>query len=223
MLGVGSVGRRGISDGLYWILQDSFALCTSPCYFCFRCVDILLLFFFLTMASNEVLAMGYQVELQSRSVHQRPFTFSHCCSVAVLSDSLQLHGLKHARLPCPSPSPGACSNSCALSRWCHPTISSSVTPFSSCLQSFLASGSFPMSQLFTSGGQILELQLQHQSFSEYSALISFRTDWFDLLAVQGTLKSLLQHQNLKASILWCLAFFMVQLSHLYMTTEKTSA
>ena len=153
MLGVASVGRRGISDGLYWILQDSFALCTSPCYFCFGCVDILLLFFFLTMASNEVLAMGYQVELQSRSVHQRPFTFFHCCSVAVLSDSLRLRGLKHARLPCPSPSPGACSNSCALSQWCHPAISSSVTPFSSCLQSFLASGSFLMSQLFTSGGQ----------------------------------------------------------------------
>ena len=75
--------------------------------------------------------------------------FSH----SVLSDSLWPHRLQRASLPCPSPSPGVCSNSCQLSRWCHPAISSSVVPFSSCLQSFPASGSFPMSQLFTSGGQ----------------------------------------------------------------------
>ena len=75
--------------------------------------------------------------------------FSH----SVVSDSLQPHGLQHARLPCPSPSPGVCSNSCPLSWWCYPTISSSVVPFSSCLQSFLALGSFKMSWLFTSGGQ----------------------------------------------------------------------
>ena len=75
--------------------------------------------------------------------------FSHL----VISDSLQLHGLQHARLPCPSPTPGACSNSCPLSRWCHPAISPSVIPFSSCLQSFPASGSFPISQFFASGGQ----------------------------------------------------------------------
>ena len=71
----------------------------------------------------------------------------------VMSGSLLPHGLQHARLPCPSPSPRACSNSCPLSQWCHPTISSSVVPFSSCLQSFPASGSFPVSQVFTSGGQ----------------------------------------------------------------------
>ena len=75
--------------------------------------------------------------------------FSH----SVLSDSLQPHGLQHARLPCLSPIPKACSNSCPSSWWCHPTISSSVIPFSSCTQSFPASGSFPMSQLFTSGSQ----------------------------------------------------------------------
>ena len=75
--------------------------------------------------------------------------FSH----SVMFDSLQLHGLQHARLPCLSPTPRACSNSCSLSRWCHPTISSSVVPFSSCLQSFPASGSFLMSQLFALGGQ----------------------------------------------------------------------
>ena len=74
-------------------------------------------------------------------------------SCSVMSDSLWLHGLQHARLTCPSPTPRAYSNSCALSQWCHPTISSSVVSFSSWLQSFPASGSFPMSQLFESGGQ----------------------------------------------------------------------
>ena len=74
-------------------------------------------------------------------------------SPSVVPDSLQPHGLHHARPPCPSPGPRVCSNSCPSSQWCHPTISSSVIPFSSCLQSFLASGSFPMSQFFTSGGQ----------------------------------------------------------------------
>ena len=78
------------------------------------------------------------------------FHIYSCCSV--VSDSLRLHGLQHARLPCPLPSPRACSNSCPLSQWCHPTISSSVIPFS-CPQSFLASESFPVSQLFTSDGQ----------------------------------------------------------------------
>ena len=74
-------------------------------------------------------------------------------SLSVVSDSLQPHGLQHARLPCPSPTPTACSNSCPSSQWCHPTISSSVVPLSSCLQSFPASGSFPVSQFFPSGGQ----------------------------------------------------------------------
>ena len=74
-------------------------------------------------------------------------------SLSVMSDSLLPHGLQHARLPCPSLTPGACSNSCSLSQWCHPTISSSVIPFSSCLPSFPASGYFPMSQVFASGGQ----------------------------------------------------------------------
>ena len=71
---------------------------------------------------------------------------------SVMPNSLQPHGLQHIRLPCPSLTPGSCSNSCPLSWWCHPTISSSIVPFSSCLQSFPASGSFPMSQLFASGG-----------------------------------------------------------------------
>ena len=80
-----------------------------------------------------------------------------------------------------------------------------------------------MSQLFASGGQVLELKLQHQSSNEYSGLISFRTDWLILLAVQGTLKSLLQHHSSKASIPWHSAFFTVQLSHSYMTTGKNKA
>ena len=139
---------------------------------------------------------------------------------SVVSESLQPHRLQHARLPCPSPTPRACSNSCPLNQWCHLTISSSVAPFSSSLQSFPASGSFPMSQFFTSGfAKVLEFQLQHQFFQ----WISLRTDWLDLLAVEGTLKHLLQCHSSKASILWCSTFFMVQLSHSHTTTEKTIA
>ena len=81
------------------------------------------------------------------------FIFLLLFSLSVASHSLRPYGLQHTRLSCPSPSPGACSNSCPLSQWCHPTISSSIVPFSSCLQSFPASGSFPMSQLFTSSDQ----------------------------------------------------------------------
>ena len=108
-------------------------------------------------------------------------------SRSVVSNFLWRYGLQHARLPCLSQSPGACSNSCPLSQWCHPTISSSVIPFSSCLQSFPASGSFPMVVFSQKVAKVLELQLQHQSFQRYSGLISFRTDWLGLLAVQGTL------------------------------------
>ena len=142
-----------------------------------------------------------------------------------MSNSLRSYGLQHTRLPCPSPSSRVCSNSCPLSRRCHPTISSSVVPFSSCLQSFPASGSFPMSQLFTSSGQRMywSLNFSISSSNEYSGLVSFRIDWFDLLAVQGSLRSLLQHHSLKASILWHSPFFIVQLSYLYMTTGKTIA
>ena len=96
-----------------------------------------------------------------------------------------------------------------------------VIPFSSWLQSFPPSRTFSMSQFFASGGQVLELQLQHRPPNEYSELISFRIDWLDLLAVQGTLKSFLQHHGSTASILQHSAFFIVQLSPSYMTTEKT--
>ena len=145
-------------------------------------------------------------------------------SRSVVSDSLWPHGLQHARLLCLSPTPRVYSNSRPLSWWCHPTISSYVIPFSSRLQSFPASGSFQMSQLFASGGQTIgSFSFSISPSNEYSGLISFRMDWFDLLAVQGTLKSLLQHHSSKASILWHSAFFIVQLSHPYMTTGKTIA
>ena len=130
------------------------------------------------------------------------------------------HVMQHARPPCPSLTPGVHPNSCPLSQWCHPTISSSVVPFSSCLQSFPASGSFQWVSSSHLVAKVLEFQLQHQSFQRTSGLISFRMDWLDLLAAQETLKSLLQHHSSKASILQHSAFFIVQLSHLYMTTEK---
>ena len=142
-------------------------------------------------------------------------------SRSVVSDSLRPHGLQHARIPCPSPTPGAYSNSFPLSQCCHPRISSSVIPLSSCLQSFPESGSFQMSQFFASGGQ--SIGVSASASNEYSGLISFRMDWMDLLAVQGTLKSLLQHHSSKTSILQCSAFFMIQLSHPYMTARKTIA
>ena len=142
--------------------------------------------------------------------------FSH----SVVSNSFWLHGGQHARLPCPSPTLGAYSNSCPSSRWCHPTISSSVILFSSCLQSCPVAGSFLVSSSHQVS-KVLELQLCHQSFQWIFRMISFSIDWFDLLAVEGTLKSLLQHHSSKASILRPSAFFTVQLSHPYMTTGKT--
>ena len=138
--------------------------------------------------------------------------FSH----SVITNSLRPHGLQHARLPCPSPTPGVYSNSCPLSWWCHPTISSSVVPFSSCLQSF------PNIRVFSNESVIRIRWPKYWSFSfsispsnEHSGLISFRMDWLDLLAVQGTLKSLLQHHSSKASILRHSAFFMVQLTSIH--------
>ena len=115
-----------------------------------------------------------------------------------------------------------CSNACPLSWWCHPTISSSVTPFSFCLQSFPASGSFPMSWLFALGSQ------SFGASASASVLLMNIQGWFPLeliglLSVQGTVKNLLQHHSLKASVLWYSAFFMVQLSHLYITIRKTIA
>ena len=141
-----------------------------------------------------------------------------------MSDSLQPHESQHTRPPCPSPTPRVYSNSCPSSRWWYPAISPSVIPFSSCPQSLPVSGSFPMNQLFTWCGQSIgSFSFSISPSHEHSGLISFRMDWLDLLAVQGTLKSLLQYHSSKASILMRSAFFIVQISHPYMTTGKTIA
>ena len=140
-----------------------------------------------------------------------------------MSDSLRSHEPQHARPPCPSPTSRVYTNPSPLSLWCHPTISSSVILFSSCPQSFPEAGSFQMSQLFTSGCQSIGVSASTSVFPMNPGLISFRKDWLDLLAVQGTLKNLLQHHSSKASILQRSAFFIVQLSHPSMTTGKTIA
>ena len=117
----------------------------------------------------------------SMCVYACVFSLVHC---SVVSNSLRPHGLQHSRLPCPSPTPRVYSNSCLLSQWCHPTISFSVIPFSSCLQSFPASGSFPMSQFFASGGQsigvsvsasVLSMNIQDWSPSEWTGWISLQS------------------------------------------------
>ena len=144
-------------------------------------------------------------------------------SPSVMSDSLRPHGLQHARPPCPSPTPRAFSNSCPSSRWCHPTISFFVVPFSSSFQSFPASGSLQMSQIFASSGQSIRV-------SPSTAVLPKNTQdwpplgWTGWISLQSKgLKSLLQHHSSKASILQCSAFFIVQLSHPYMATGKTIA
>ena len=140
-----------------------------------------------------------------------------------MSNSLGPHGLQHARPPCPSPTPGIYSNSCPLSQWRHPTISSSVICFSSHVQSSPASGSLQKSQLFASGGQSIGV-------SAWTSVLQMNTqDWFPLgwvgwiTLLSNGLKSLLQHHSSKASSLRHSAFFIVQLSHPYMTTGKTIA
>ena len=142
-----------------------------------------------------------------------------------MSNSLWTHGLQHDRPPCPSlSSPGVYSNSCPLSRWCHPNISSSVIPFSFRLQSFPASGSFQMSQLFASGGQSIGVS------ASTLVLPMNSQDWFNLgwtgwisLQSKGLSRVFSQHHSSKAWILRCSAFFTVQLSYPYMTTGKTIA
>ena len=154
------------------------------------------------------------VLLRQPSVH-----FSH----SVVSYSLWPHEPQYARPPCPSPTPGVHSNPCPLSRWCHPAISS-------CCPLLLLSSIFPSIRVFSNESALYIKWPKYWSSSfsispsnEYSGLISFRMDWLDLLAVQRTLKSLLQHHTLKASVLQCSAFFIVQLLHPSMTTGKTIA
>ena len=131
--------------------------------------------------------------------------------------------MQHSRPPCPSPAPGAYSNACPLSLWCHPAISS-------CCPLLLLPSIFPSIRVFSKESTLCMRWPKNWSFSfnispynEHLGLISFRMDWLDLFAVQGTLKSLLQHHTSKASILWHSAFFTVQLSHPYMITGKTIA
>ena len=144
-------------------------------------------------------------------------------SRSVVSDSLRPHGPQHARPPCPSPTARVYSNSCPLSRWCHPNIIL-------CNSLLLLPSIFPSIRVFSNESVLRIRWPKYWSFSfsnspsnEYSGLTAFRMDWLDLFAVQGTHKSLLQHHNWKASILQCSAFFIVQLSHPYMTTGKTIA
>ena len=144
-------------------------------------------------------------------------------SCSAMSDSLQPHGLQHVRRPHPSATHRACSNSCPLGQWCHPIISS-------CHPLLLLSSVFPSIRVFSNESVLHIRGPKYWSFNfnispsnEYSGLISLRIDCFDRLAVQGTLKSLLQHHSSKASVLWWSAFFMVQLSHQYRSTGKTIA
>ena len=160
--------------------------------------------------------------LCSRAVVLLPSLFSQL-SRSVVSNSSRPHGLQHARPPCPSPTPGVYSNSSPLNQWCHPIISFSAVPFSSCPQSFPASGSFPMSQLFTSGGQSIGVSVST------SVLPMNTQDWSPLgwtgwICLQSKgLKSLLQRPSSKASILRLSTFSIVQLPHPYITTGKTIA
>ena len=138
-----------------------------------------------------------------------------------MSNSLKPQELQHARPPCPLPTPRTSSNSRPSSWWCHPTNSS-------CRPLLLLPSIFPSIRVFSKESVLHIRWPKYWSFSispsnEYSGLISYRMDWLDLLAVQGTLKSLLQHHSSKASILWHSAFFTVQFSHSYMATGKTIA
>ena len=138
-----------------------------------------------------------------------------------MSDSLWPHGLQHARLPCPSPAPGNFANSCPSSWWCHPTILSFVPLRPPIFSSIRVSSNESAHRI--RWPKYWSFSFSISSSNEYLGFISFRIDWFELLAAQGTLRSLLQHHSLKASILWHSAFYMVQLSHPYMTTGKTIA
>ena len=173
---------------------------------------------------NTLFSISLDVDISSLHLILQAFLsvqFSH----SVMVNSLWPHEQQHTKPPCPSPTPGVHPNPCPLSRWCHPIISSSVVPFSSCPKSFPAIGSFQMSQLFADFGwpKYWSFSFKISPTNEHPGLISFRMDWLDVFAVQGTLKSLLQHHSSKASVLWCSVFFIVQLSHPYMTTGKAIA
>ena len=174
------------------------------------------------MRGGEYKCKGVKIHLKLKGLQFKTISVQFSCSV--VSNSLQPHEPQHARPPCPSPIPGVHPNPCPLSRWCHPTISSSVVPFFSCPQSFPASRSFQMGQLFTSDCQSIGvsastsvLPMNTQNWSPLGW-----TGWISLQS-KGLFKSLLQHHSSKASLLRCSAFFTVQLSHPYMTTGKIIA
>ena len=144
-------------------------------------------------------------------------------SCSVVSDSLQPHGLEYASLPCPSLSPVVCSVSCPLGGDVIQPSHLLLPPSPLSLIFFQPQGLSHESAVCIRWPKYWSFTFSISPSNEYSGLISFRVDWFDLLAVQGTLKSLLQHHSSKASILRCSAFFMVKLSHPYMTTRKTIA
>ena len=144
---------------------------------------------------------------------------------SIVSNSLRPHEPQHARAPCPSPIPGVHSNPCPLCRWCHPTVSSSIMPFSSCPQSFPASGSFLMSQFFKSGDQIVGVSASAVVFP-MNIQDWLPLGWTGSISLQSKRLSrvfLLQNHSSEASIFQCSAFFIVQLSQSYMTIGKTIA
>ena len=159
---------------------------------------------------------GYYTQL-IKNCHQFSLVQFSC---SVVSDSLRPRESQHARPSCPSTTPGIHSDSCPSSQWCHPAISSSVVPFSSCRQSLPASESFPMSQIFTLFGQSTGVSALELSFPKKSQGWS-PSEWTGWISLQSTgLSSLLQHHSSKASIFRCSASFTVQLSHPYMTYWK---
>ena len=147
-----------------------------------------------------------------------------CTSVqfsrSVVCDYLRPHESQHARPPCPSPTPRVYPNSCLLSRWCHPAISSSVFPFSSCPQSLSASGSFPMRQLRMKWPKHWSFSFSFSPSNEHPGLVSFRMDWLDLLAVQGTARRVFSNTTVQKHQFFGAQLSSVQLSHPYMILEK---
>ena len=171
-------------------------------------------------ATSPWIAIWKVPSKKKKAVSQNSVQFSH----SVVSNSLRPHESQHARPSCPSPTPGVYPDSCPSSLWCHPAISSSVIPFSSCSQSFQASGCFPVSQLFSSGGQSIGVS------ASASALPMNSQDWSPLgwtgwisLQSKGLSRVFSKHHSSKAWVLRHSAFFIVQLSHPYMTTGKTIA
>ena len=151
--------------------------------------------------------MGWFERAALKHIHSVQF------SCSVVSDSLRPHEPQHTRPPCPSPTAGVYPNPCPLSWWCHPLL--------------LLPSIFPSIRVFSNESAVRIRWSKYWTssispYNESSGLFSFRIDWLDLLAIQGTLKSL-QHHSSEASVLWCSAFFMIQLSHHYMTTGKTIA